>query len=179
MKTDFLYLASQSPRRSQLLDQIGVRHTLLLPDASEDAEALEVVLPGESPIDYVQRVTELKWRAAVQRRLRRGLPMAPILCADTTVALGRRILGKPANPADAIEMLGALSSLAPHRWPCRCLRCASIHSRQLGSGLMWPAVSPWAKRGLMPSRVGRRPALLTFKAVTAASWACHCARPRT
>ncbi len=109
MKTDFLYLASQSPRRSQLLDQIGVRHTLLLPDASEDAEALEVVLPGESPIDYVQRVTELKWRAAVQRRLRRGLPMAPILCADTTVALGRRILGKPANPTDAIEMLGALS----------------------------------------------------------------------
>ncbi len=109
MRTDFLYLASQSPRRRQLLDQIGVRHTLLLPDDSEDAESMETVLRGESPTAYVQRVTELKWQAAMQRWQRRGLPEAPILCADTTVALGRRILGKPANEADACEMLAALS----------------------------------------------------------------------
>ena len=109
MKSDFLYLASQSPRRSQLLDQIGVRHKLLLPDAAEDAEGLELVLPGESPTAYVQRVTELKWRAAVERHRRRGLAAGPILCADTTVALGRRILGKPADAAQAMQMLSDLS----------------------------------------------------------------------
>jgi septum formation protein len=109
MKTDFLYLASQSPRRSQLLDQIGVRHTLLLPDATEDAEALEAVLQGESPTAYVQRVTELKWRVAVERHRQRGLAAGPILCADTTVALGRRILGKPTDAAQATQMLSDLS----------------------------------------------------------------------
>ncbi|MGP1685321.1 MAG: septum formation inhibitor Maf, partial [Giesbergeria sp.] len=60
----FVYLASQSPRRSQLLDQLGTRHELLLPnapgDVSEDAEAIEVPLPGEAPKTYVARVTGLK-----------------------------------------------------------------------------------------------------------------------
>lgn len=109
MKHDFLYLASQSPRRRQLLQQIGVRHELLLPEPDEDAESLEAVLRGESPSAYVQRVTRLKLQAAMQRRVRLGLASAPILCADTTVALGREILGKPENSADAKRMLGALS----------------------------------------------------------------------
>ena len=104
-----VYLASQSPRRSQLLEQLGVRHTLLLPGTDEDAEALEVVLPGEAPADYVQRVTRLKLEAALQRRVARGLPDAPVLCADTTVALGRSILGKPQDAADAARMLARLS----------------------------------------------------------------------
>jgi len=104
-----VYLASQSPRRSQLLEQLGVRHTLLLPGTDEDAEALEVVLPGEAPADYVQRVTRLKLEAALQRRVARGLPDAPVLCADTTVALGRSILGKPQDAADAAHMLARLS----------------------------------------------------------------------
>ena len=104
-----VYLASQSPRRSQLLEQLGVRHTLLLPGADEDAEALEVVLPGEAPADYVQRVTRLKLEAAMRRRTARGLPQAPVLCADTTVALGRSILGKPQDAADAARMLARLS----------------------------------------------------------------------
>ena len=114
-----IYLASQSPRRSQLLTQIGVRHELLLPttagaedaveDIAEDAEALEAVRPGEAPARYVQRVTALKLDAAVARHARRGLPEAPILCADTTVALGRRIFGKPADAAEAERMLAALS----------------------------------------------------------------------
>ena len=106
---NFIYLASQSPRRRQLLDQLGVRHELLLPDAFEDAEALEAVLPAELPADYVQRVTRLKLQAARSRLQRRGLPDAPILCADTTVALGRRILGKPADAIEARAMLAALS----------------------------------------------------------------------
>ena len=105
----FIYLASQSPRRRQLLDQLGVRHELLLADDSEDAEALEAVLPGELPAAYVQRVTALKLQAAQARWRRRKLPAAPILCADTTVALGRRILGKPADAVEAAAMLAALS----------------------------------------------------------------------
>ena len=106
---DFIYLASQSPRRRQLLDQLGVRHVLLLPDVCEDAEALEAELPAELPADYVQRVTGLKLQAARRRLQRRGLPDAPILCADTTVALGRRILGKPVDADEARAMLSALS----------------------------------------------------------------------
>lgn len=109
----FLYLASQSPRRRQLLDQIGVQHQLLLPDAHEDAEALEAERPGESPHHYVRRVTLAKWEAArdrLQRRQAQGdLPDAPILCADTTVALGSQILGKPTDPADAARILRLLS----------------------------------------------------------------------
>jgi septum formation protein len=105
----FIYLASQSPRRRQLLQQIGAAHELLLPGDDEDAEALEAELPGELPAAYVQRVTVLKLRAAVARLAARGLPPAPVLCADTTVALGRRILGKPADAADAARTLGLLS----------------------------------------------------------------------
>jgi septum formation protein len=106
---DFIYLASQSPRRRQLLEQLSVRHELLLPDADEDAEALEVVKPGEAPTTYVQRVTQLKLDAALARLRRRGLPPAPVLCSDTTVALGRRIYGKPVDVADARRMLGELA----------------------------------------------------------------------
>ncbi|MGJ7526428.1 Maf family protein [Variovorax sp. GB1P17] len=111
---DFIYLASQSPRRAQLLGQLGIQHALLLADASEDAEALEEVLPNEAPATYVQRVTALKLDAAVARLKRRGLADAPVLCADTTVALGRTILGKPEDAADAARMLAQLSG-ATHR----------------------------------------------------------------
>ena len=104
-----IYLASQSPRRSQLLTQLGIQHTLLLPGPEEDAEALEDVLPGEAPKTYVQRVTDLKLQAALERLERRGLAPAPVLCSDTTVALGRTILGKPADAKDAVRMLRALS----------------------------------------------------------------------
>ncbi|GAB1434340.1 Maf family protein [Sphaerotilus sulfidivorans] len=104
-----IHLASQSPRRRQLLDQIGVRHELLLPGDDEDAEALEAVLPDEAALDYVQRVTLAKLEAARLRLERRALAPLPILCADTTVALDGRILGKPADAAEAREMLTALS----------------------------------------------------------------------
>ncbi|MFY8016872.1 MAG: Maf family protein [Inhella sp.] len=103
-----IYLASQSPRRRQLLDQLGIVHELLLPSADEDAEALEATQPDEPPADYVQRVTRAKLSAAQQRRRQRGLRAAPILCADTTVALGMRILGKPVDAADALAMLKSL-----------------------------------------------------------------------
>lgn len=118
MTPRFVYLASQSPRRRQLLDQLGVPHRLLLPDPHEDAEALEAVREGESPDDYVLRVTRAKYDAACARLLRwqqadaadaPQWPQAPILCADTTVALGDDILGKPHDGHDAERMLGLLS----------------------------------------------------------------------
>jgi septum formation protein len=105
----FVYLASSSPRRRQLLAQIGVDYELLLPDAHEDAEALEATRAGETPEDYALRVTLAKLRAARERRQRRELPAAPILCADTTVALGVRILGKPRDAQDALTMLATLA----------------------------------------------------------------------
>src|SRR6478736_7925386 len=105
----FIYLASQSPRRRQLLEQLGVKYELLLPDDGEDTEAIEAVLPGEAPAPYVKRVTGLKLDAALERLQRRGLPPAPVLCSDTTVALGRVIYGKPEDEADARRMLRELS----------------------------------------------------------------------
>ena len=109
MTPEFIYLASQSPRRSQLLDQLGVAHRILVADADEDAESLEAVFPDEDPHAYVQRVTALKLDAAVARLQRRGLPPAPVLCADTTVALGRTIFGKPDDGHHAARMLAALA----------------------------------------------------------------------
>ncbi|MBT9599557.1 MAG: septum formation inhibitor Maf [Vitreoscilla sp.] len=124
---DFLYLASQSARRRQLLGQIGVRHELLLADADEDAEALEATRTGELPADYVERVTRAKLGAARQRLARRGLPPAPILCADTTVALGRRILGKPADAGEAAATLLALSGRSH-----RVLTAVAVHDGRRG-----------------------------------------------
>lgn len=105
----FIYLASQSPRRSQLLGQIGVSHQILVADAQEDAETLEIALKNEAPKAYVVRVTGLKLDAAVVRLKKRGLAAAPILCADTTVCMGRVIYGKPESAADAARMLTELS----------------------------------------------------------------------
>ena len=107
--SDFVYLASQSPRRRQLLEQLGVRYELLLPDDNEDAEALETVLLGEAPASYVKRVAHLKLDAAVVRLKRRQLQPAPILCSDTTVALGRVIYGKPEGNDEAKRMLAELA----------------------------------------------------------------------
>ena len=115
-----LWLASQSPRRIELLRQLGIEPTLLLPDPHEDAEALEQVHPGEGAMDYVQRVTRAKWWAAVDRLQRRGAQGRlgvvhtdadrwPILCADTTVTVDGRILGKPADATEARDMLRQLS----------------------------------------------------------------------
>lgn len=134
--SEFIYLASQSPRRLQLLAQWGVRCELLLPDADEDVEALEAVLPGEAPASYVQRVTGLKLQASLARLKRRGLPPAPVLCADTTVALGRRILGKPGDADEACRML---ADLAGRRH--RVLTAVAV-GKPTGRGLrQWAALS--------------------------------------
>ena len=104
----FVYLASQSPRRQELLGQLGVRFELLLPRPDEDAEALEAELDGESAEQYVQRVTVAKAEAAHARRVAGAHRTAPILVADTTVAIDGTILGKPTDAEHALEMLARL-----------------------------------------------------------------------
>lgn len=107
-----IYLASRSPRRRELLAQIGVKfEPLLFREGTRlDSDTDESALPGEQPDTYVRRVTRLKSQAAWQRVvMRRGLQRKPVLAADTTVVLGNEILGKPADPADAARILGLLS----------------------------------------------------------------------
>jgi septum formation protein len=128
-RSPFIYLASQSPRRRQLLDQLGVRHELLLAAPDEDAEALEAHVAGEAPAVYCERVTQLKLGAAVARLRRRGLPPAPVLCADTTVALGRRIFGKPADADDAAATLARLSGRTHRVMTAVALASASGRAR--------------------------------------------------
>jgi septum formation protein len=106
-----IYLASRSPRRRELLTQIGVRYHLLLfrerPDSG--VEVSEEPLAGEAPDVYVERVARAKAEAGWKRMLQRNLPHAPVLAADTTVALDGRILGKPADRKEAATMLASLS----------------------------------------------------------------------
>jgi nucleoside triphosphate pyrophosphatase len=106
-----IYLASRSPRRRELLSQIGVRFHLLLFRARPESEpeVNEDVLPGEMPGAYVERVARAKAEAGWKRLTQRNLPRAPVLAADTTVAIEGRILGKPADRADAAQMLAVLS----------------------------------------------------------------------
>ena len=109
----FIYLASQSPRRQELLKQIGVKYEMLAPETGEDAESIEASHPNEKARDYVARVTLAKSEAALERHIERALPWAPILCADTTVSLpghlGGEILGKPFDAVDAERILKLLS----------------------------------------------------------------------
>ncbi len=106
-----IYLASKSPRRRELLRQIGVEFELLLlrDHTPRGPEVAENVLPDERAEDYVARVTLEKAAFAQKTMWWRKLPLRPILAADTSVVLDKRILGKPANEIEAIEMMRALS----------------------------------------------------------------------
>jgi len=99
----FVYLASRSPRRRELLAQVGIAHELV------DAEVDETPRAQEPPRDYVMRLARAKAGAGWARVAATGLPHAPVLAADTTVALGARIFEKPLDRADAERMLAALS----------------------------------------------------------------------
>lgn len=142
----WIYLASQSPRRRDLLTQWGVDAQLLLPGPDEDAEALEVAKPNEAPARYVKRVTLLKLQAALKRRQLRDLSEAPVLCADTTVALGMQILGKPSDAAHAQHML---EQLAGHKH--QVLTAVAVGHQ----GQVWQAISrstvqfePWSREAI-------------------------------
>jgi septum formation protein len=106
-----IYLASRSPRRRELLTQIGVRyHLLLFRDRPESgAEVNEDPLPNEAADAYVERIACTKAQIGWKRMTQRNLPQAPVLAADTTVVVDGKIFGKPADRADAERMLAALS----------------------------------------------------------------------
>jgi septum formation protein len=109
-----IYLASRSPRRRELLAQIGVRFQVLMfrDQPVTDPELDEAVLAAEAPDSYVERVASAKAMAGWKRLEQRNLPRAAVLSADTTVAADSRILGKPADRREAAEMLQVLSGRA-------------------------------------------------------------------
>jgi septum formation protein len=106
-----IYLASQSPRRRELLKQIGIRYDMLLlrNDPRRGISVDETPHEGEIPVDYVQRVCRDKARAGWETLLLRNLPLLPVLAADTTVTLDGKIIGKPDNSEHAVEILRMLS----------------------------------------------------------------------
>lgn len=106
-----IYLSSQSPRRRELLKQIGVRFDMLLlrNDPRREVQVDETPHAGELPADYVQRICREKARAGWEALNMRSLRPFPVLAADTTVALGERIFGKPDNDEHAAEILHSLS----------------------------------------------------------------------
>ena len=106
-----IYLASKSPRRRELLRQVGVEFELLSlrSDPTRGADVSEVERPGESPLDYVARVAREKGAFAWNVLHLRRMPLRPVLSADTTVTIDGEILGKPADQAEAAAMLERLS----------------------------------------------------------------------
>jgi septum formation protein len=106
-----IYLASQSPRRRELLRQIGINFEMLLlrSDAYRNIDVDETVRPGEIPEGYVRRLCQEKIEAGIAALRLRNLPVFPVLAADTDVALDGMILGKPANAEQAAAMLRQLS----------------------------------------------------------------------
>jgi septum formation protein len=106
-----IYLASKSPRRRELLRQIGVDFELLAlrNDPVRGIDVSEEVLPGEDPMDYVARVAREKGACGWKMVLSRRQPLRPVLSADTTVTIDGEILGKPASNREAVAMLERLS----------------------------------------------------------------------
>ena len=106
-----IYLASKSPRRRELLRQIGIEFEILMLREGDvrDGAVSEIVLPGEAPEDYVARVAREKAESGAGAVLWRKLPQRPVLASDTTVTLDCLILGKPANMEDAVSTLKLLS----------------------------------------------------------------------
>ena len=100
--TTQIYLASQSPRRRELLHQIGVNHEVIAVDVDETPH------PGEAPAEYVIRLALEK--AEEGHRLAAGQSELPVLAADTAVVIDNEILGKPADQAQAQEMMERLSN---------------------------------------------------------------------
>ncbi len=106
-----LYLASQSPRRRELLQQIGINFdTLVFRDGKRaDSATDETPLTSEDPVLYVERVTRAKAMHGLKIVEGRNMPMRPVLAADTILELDGRIIGKPVDASDAAAILKRLS----------------------------------------------------------------------
>ena len=126
-----LVLGSASPRRQELLAQIGVR-----PDAIRPADIDETPRKAEPPRDYAQRLALEKAQA---------IELAPdeiALCADTVVALGRRILGKPADAEEAAKFLKLLSGRSHNVITAVALRCADqVRTRTVATSVKFKSLS--------------------------------------
>ena len=144
-----LCLASMSPRRRELLAQIGVPHTVVAAHVDED------LLPAEQPADYVARLARLK---AIT--VRRHGEVLPVLAADTTVVLEGSVYGKPAGRADGLAMLTALAgkthqvltavALATDRSVVLRVNCSSVRFRDIERAEMeayWETGEPRDKAG--------------------------------
>lgn len=105
-----IYLASRSPRRRELLHQLGVVFEDLLNHEQHGADVDETPHPDEAPRDYVLRLARAKAESGRRQIVLRGLPALPVLAADTTVVLDGLILGKPDDDAHARDMLHRLSA---------------------------------------------------------------------
>ena len=189
-----IYLASRSPRRRELLKQIGVSFEVLVlreNPARGGPDVDESQLADELPDDYVRRVCRAKaavgWDRVVQRRLRRF----PVLAADTVVCVDEKILGKPADPADAARMLRLLSG-REHRvvtavalkFEAR-IEIAVSESRVRFWTSRSPSSKPTSRAASRPTRRARTRSRaaprLSSPSCTAAipgSWGCRCTRPR-
>jgi len=106
-----IYLASRSARRRDILKQMGVSFEMLLlrEGPGREADFDEGVYTGESPAQYAARIARLKADAGWSRLEQRRLLRYPVLAADTAVAIGDEILGKPADREEAVAMLKRLS----------------------------------------------------------------------
>jgi len=106
-----IYLASQSPRRRELLKQIGVNFEVLLlrSDPRRRIDVNEDPLPDETAEAYVQRLSTEKAQAGCDSLAFRNLPPFPVLAADTTVSLDGKIFGKPCDREEAVDILRQLS----------------------------------------------------------------------
>jgi septum formation protein len=106
-----IYLASRSPRRRELLNQIGVAHEVLTRriTAERSPDVNENPLPGEKARDYVMRICRDKVESGWMRVIQRKLPLRGVLAADTTVCIGDEILGIPADAVEAADFLARLS----------------------------------------------------------------------
>lgn len=115
LKSPRLYLASQSPRRAELLEQIGVGFEKLAVDTDE------TVLVGEVPEAYVQRVAIAKAQAGLAVLQQQGLTPLPVLGADTAVIIAGQIMGKPRDRDHALAMLEQLSGKTHQVMSAICL----------------------------------------------------------
>jgi septum formation protein len=106
-----IYLASRSPRRRELLRQIGISFELLLlrEDPRRGADVDETPRQGEAPADYVLRIARAKAEVAARQVMQRGLRPHPALGADTTVVLDEAVIGKPESAEHAAQILSALA----------------------------------------------------------------------
>ncbi|MCC2957284.1 Maf family nucleotide pyrophosphatase [Massilia sp. IC2-477] len=143
-----IYLASKSPRRRELLRQVGVEFELLMlrSDPTRGADVSEDVLTGEDPRDYVARVAKEKGAFAWNLLQVRRQPLRPVLTADTTVTIDGEILGKPTDNAEAVAMLERLSGRTHE-----VLTSVAVHSERIAEQITQVSTVRFAK--LTPAQI--------------------------